>query len=430
MKRIFPTSLAPAVLVMAAALGPAGFDGAALAQTLAQTPSQTPAAPPSTRAPAEVGQPPGPDVRYVCPGGTDFSAHFAKEGDLATLTVPGQPEIELPRLRAGTGFAFGDSYYELRGRGREATLTAAGRSLRCHAAGRPGDPPRTFTGSGLTVTLFPDGTFRLREATKDAASDPVLDLGQWTQEVDGGVRLVLRGGIVPRRTFRQADGGRLIAEDGTELAQRTSPDAIEGLFQIEGLYRDAQDGGLFAECFTGRTFAVAPGGAEPDLERAWTAAAPSREAQLFFQIVGRFTDDGQIAVDRIVNLKPNGTCPPPPPRSSALRGTDWRVIEIDGDRLSYEEGRRRPTLRLEDDGKFTASTGCNSLGGEYSLNPNGLRFTAGPVTQMACAPPADTIERRFIEALGAATSAQISATTLDLKDAAGKLRLRLEARGR
>ena len=81
------------------------------------------------------GQPPGPQVMYTCPGGSDFSAAFSSDGNLATLSVPGQPEVELSRQPSGSGFAFGDSYYELRGRGREATLTAAGRSMRCHAAG-------------------------------------------------------------------------------------------------------------------------------------------------------------------------------------------------------------------------------------------------------------------------------------------------------
>ena len=331
--------------------------GAATAQTTAP-PQETPPASASGATPREEGQPPGPDVRYVCPGGTDFSAIFSKEGDLATLMVPGQPEIELPRQRSGSGFAYGDSYYELRGRGREATLTAAGRAMRCHAAGRPGDPARTFTGKDLTVTLFPDGTFRLREQRAGAA-EPTLDLGQWTQEVDGGVRLVLRGGLVARRAFRQADGGRLIADDGTELTQAATVDNIDGRFRLEGLYRDAQDGGLFAECYTGRTFSVAPKGAEPDLEHAWVEAAPSREAQLFFQIAGRFSDDGQIEVERVLNLKRNGACPPTAPRSATLRDTEWRTTEIDGERLAFGDGVRRPTLTLDDDGTFSASTGCN-----------------------------------------------------------------------
>lgn len=405
---------------------------AAAGAAIAQSPSSaSPSAPPSTTtAPQRAeGQPPGPEVRYVCPGATDFSAVFSKDGDLATLTVAGQPEIELPRQRSGSGFAYGDSYYELRGRGREATLTAAGRAMRCHAAGRPGDPPRTFAGPGLTVTLFPDGTFRLRE-TREGSTEPSLDLGQWTQEVDGGVRLILRGGLVARRAFRQADGNRLMADNGSELVQTATADKIDGRFRLEGLYRDAQDGGLFTECFTGRTYGVASSGAEPELEHAWVQAAPSREALLFFQVLGRFADGGEIEVESVLNLKPNTTCPPPPPRSAALRGTEWRVHEIDGNRLAFGDGLRRPTLTLDDEGKFSASTGCNSLGGDYTLDPDGLRFIAGPMTLAACQPPSDAVERRFIDALGAVRSAQIAATTLDLKDASGKLRLRLEARGR
>ncbi|MGQ0580909.1 MAG: META domain-containing protein [Reyranella sp.] len=398
---------------------------AAAGAAMAQAPSST-----TTTTQREEGQPPGPEVRYVCPGATDFSAIFSNDGDLATITVRGQPEIELPRQRSGSGFAYGDSYYELRGRGREATLTAAGRAMRCHAAGRPGDPPRTFAGTGLVVTLFPDGTFRLRE-TREGSTAPTLDLGQWTQEVDGGVRLILRGSVVARRAFREANDHRLIADDGAELVQAAAADKIDGRFRLEGLYRDAQDGGLFTECFTGRTYGVAPRGAEPDLEHAWVQAAPSRDAQLFFQVLGRFADDGEIEVERVLNLKPNTTCPPPPPRSAALRGTEWRILEIDGDRLAFGDGVRRPTLTLDDDGKFSASTGCNRLGGDYALDPDGLRFIAGPMTMMACAEPSsNAVERRFIDALGAAKSAQIAATTLDLKDASGKLRLRLEARGR
>jgi heat shock protein HslJ/membrane-bound inhibitor of C-type lysozyme len=397
--------------------------------TLAQGPASenpTPAAPSTT---LEQGQPPGTDVRYVCPGGTDFSAVFSSDGDLATLMVPGQPEIELPRQHSGSGFAYGDSYFELRGRGREATLTAAGRTMRCHAAGRPGEPPRTFTSPSLTVTLFPDGTFRLREH-RESTAEPILDLGQWTQEVDGGVRLILRGGTVARRIFRQADEGRLVAESGDVLTRATAYDKIDGRFRLEGLYRDSQSGGLFTECSTGRTFAVAPGGAEPDLERAWTEIAPSREAQIFTQVLGRFSSDGEIEVESLLGIKTTATCPPLAPRSAALRDTEWRVVDIGGERLAFTDGRRQPRVRLDDNGTFTASTGCNSLSGNYALDPDGLRFIAGPMTASACPPPADAIQQRFVDALGAVKSARIAATTLDLMDANGKRLLRLEAHGR
>jgi heat shock protein HslJ/membrane-bound inhibitor of C-type lysozyme len=394
--------------------------GAAEAQTSTPAPQAAVPSPPET-------QPPGLEVMYACPGGTDFAAVFSKDGDLATLTVPGQPEIELSRQQAGSGFAYSDSYYELRGRGREATLTAAGRSMRCHAVGRPGEPPRTYEGGGLTITLFPDGIFRLRD--RRGGGEPVLDLGQWMQEVDGGVRLVLRGGTVARRAFREANGDRLVTENGTELLRAPKPDLIEGNFQLAGLYRDTPTGGLFAECLTGRTYPVAPSGAEPDLERAWTEATPSRDAQLYVQVVGGFAD-GEIRIERFLSLKRDGACAPLAPRSAALRGTEWRVLEIDGERPTFDDWRQRPTLRLDDHGKYTASTGCNELVGSYELDPEGLRFLASATTLAGCAPSIGAIERRFLDALGAVRQAQLAGMTLDLLDAAGKRRLRLEARGR
>jgi heat shock protein HslJ/membrane-bound inhibitor of C-type lysozyme len=400
--------------------------GAASAQTA--TPAPPDAAPSSPAASASPdARPPGLEVMYACPGGTDFSAVFSKDGDLATLTVPGQPEIELSHQQTGSGFAYGDSYYELRGRGREATLTAAGRSMRCHAVGRPGEPPRTYEGGGLTITLFADGIFRLRE--RRDGGEPVLDLGQWFQEVDGGVRLVLRGGTVARRAFREANGDRLVAENGTELVRAAKPDPIEGPFRLAGLYRDTPNGGLFAECLTGRTYPVAPSGAEPDLEHAWTEATPSREAQLYVQVVGSF-GGSEVRIDRFLSLNHDGACAPLAPRSAALRGTEWRVVEIDGERPLFDDWRQRPTLRLDDHGKYTASTGCNSVAGSYELDPEGLRFVASAATLIGCAPSISAMERRFLDALGAVRQAQLAGLTLDLLDAAGKRRLRLEARGR
>jgi len=66
--------------------------------------------------------------------------------------------------------------------------------------------------------------------------------------------------------------------------------------------------------------------------------------------------------------------------------------------------RRRPLMRLDDPDKFTASTGCNTLSGDYVLDPAGLRFTPGPMTMMACPDPLMAVERGFMDALKAVTS--------------------------
>ena len=383
---------------------------------------------PSDPRPSPMPVPQG-EVMYSCPGGMDFASSFSSDGELATLRMPGQPDIELSRVPAGSGFAFSDSYYELRGRGREVTLTAAGRSMRCHAAGRPGNPPRTYEGGGLTVTLFPDGTFRLREK-RDGSAGPLLDLGEWAQEVEGGVRLVLRGSGGNRRAFREIGTDKLIADDGSELLRAATPDPIDGRFRLSGMYRDAQDGGLFAPCLVGRIYGVAPGGAEPELEKAWVDATPARETSLYVEIIGGFDGNNSVTVDRFIDLKRNGACPALASRGAALQDTEWRLVELDGESLTFDDWRRRPLMRLDDLGKFTASTGCNTLGGDYVLDPAGLRFTPGPMTMMACPPAETAIEKRFVAALDAIRTAQISGTTLDLVDGTGKRRMRLEARGR
>lgn len=383
--------------------------------------AQTPPAEPAAQA-----QPPAAQVMYACPGGTDFTVDFSKDGDLATISVPGQPEVELSRLRSGSGFAFGDSYYELRGRGREATLTAGGRSMRCHATGQPGEPPRTYQGAGLTITLFPDGVFRLRDRS---GANETVDLGQWAQEVDGGLRLILRGGTISRRAFREADGDKLVADNGSVLERAATADPIDDRFRLTGLYRDSQTGGLFTECLTGRTYEVAPGGAEPDMERAWTEATPSKEAQLLVEIVGRFVS-GEVRAERFLGLKRDGACPPLAPRSSALRETEWRVVEVDGEKPAYDDWRQRPRLRLDDHGRFGGSTGCNSMSGTYQLDPEGLRFAPAAVTMIGCSPALAAAEKRFLDALSAVRQAQLAGTSLDLMDGTGKRRLRLEARGR
>lgn len=369
------------------------------------------------------------EVMYACPGGMDFASSFSDDGDEAILRMPGQPDIELSRVPAGSGFAYSDSYYELRGRGREVTLTAAGRSMRCHAAGQPGDPPRTFEGGGLTVTLFPDGTFRLRER-REGSAEPMLDLGEWALEVEGGVRLILRGGTGNRRAFRETGTDKLVADDGSELLKTATPDPIDGQFRLSGMYRDAQDGGLFAPCLVGRTYGVAPGGAEPELEKAWVDATPSRETSLYVEIMGSFDKNNSVTVDRFLGLKRGGACPALAARGAALRDTEWRLVELDGERPAFDDWRRRPLMRLDDLDKFTASTGCNTLSGDYVLDPAGLRFAPGPMTMMACPPAETAIEKRFVAALDAIRTAQIAGTTLDLIDGTGKRRMRLEARGR
>jgi len=387
------------------------------------------------------GTPPVGDVVYVCPGGQDFTARFAADGELATLMVPGQPDLELTRQVSGSGFAFGDSYFELRGRGREVTLAQrGGGSMRCHAAGQPGQPARSFADASgaLTVTLLPDGLFRLRERRPN--EPPRTDHGLWSEEVDGGLRLVLRGAASGRRSFRQGAAGELLAIDppgSVDLAPLPAVDPIDEPFRLSGMFRVAPEGGVFSECTTGRLFRPLASDAELALERAWTERAPARETTLHATILARFAGDGRLAVEEFVGLRPGESCPAPPTPGAALRGTEWRVVEIDGQPLVVESGRRQPRLVLDETGRYSGTTGCNTMSGGYTLDAAGLRFAATAVTKMDCGEEARVVEARFLAALALVRQAKLAGTTLDLFDPAmpgatptGLRRLRLEARGR
>jgi copper homeostasis protein (lipoprotein) len=241
--------------------------------------------------------------------------------------------------------------------------------------------------------------------------------------------MVLRASTTARRAFREAGGDRLVDEKGTELQRQAQADPVDGLFRVIGMYRDTNNGGLFTECLTGRTFELAPNAVEAELQKTWTDVTPSKQAQIFVDIEARLIK-GEVAAERLLAFKRDGTCPAPPPRSAALRDTEWRLVEIDNEKPTYEDWRQRPRLRLDEQGSYSGSAGCNALVGSYQLDAEGLRFLPGAATLMACPPAVAAAEQRFLSALADVRQAQVSGVTLDLLDGAGKRRLRFEARGR
>jgi putative lipoprotein len=114
---------------------------------------------------------------------------------------------------------------------------------------------------------------------------------------------------------------------------------------------------------------------------------------------------------------------------AALVGTYWRAVEIDGETVTPQPEKREVHLVLTAEGKrASGSTGCNRFTSAFEQTGDGFRFSDKmAVTKMACPPPINTQEMAFLGALRATAAAQVSGNTLTLKDAAGKVVMRLEA---
>jgi heat shock protein HslJ len=100
--------------------------------------------------------------------------------------------------------------------------------------------------------------------------------------------------------------------------------------------------------------------------------------------------------------------------SESLRGTSWTLVEVDGEMLpAKEDGRAAELVFLEED-RFAGSVGCNRVLGGVEHGAGTLKMMPGPMTMMACPPPLDRLEPRFVAVLGEVTGWRRTPEMLDL----------------
>jgi heat shock protein HslJ len=113
---------------------------------------------------------------------------------------------------------------------------------------------------------------------------------------------------------------------------------------------------------------------------------------------------------------------------AALTGTYWRAVAIDGSPAVQLPKKREAHMMFMAEGKrVSGSTGCNRFTGTFTQTGDSLTFSPLATTKMACPPAQDAQERAFLAALQATSAMHLDGNTLELKDASGKVRLRLEA---
>jgi copper homeostasis protein (lipoprotein) len=233
------------------------------------------------------------------------------------------------------------------------------------------------------------------------------------------------------------DGREIQSELNYNLARAGQFEFFEVKASMRGMYSYMADAGIFSECLTGRKFPVAQESDNAALEVAYLQARqqPGEALLINFEgkIVRRPAMEGEreqevMVVDHFNNVWPGETCAPQSPLPR-LEQTYWKLVELSGKSIAAEAGTREAYLQLSP-GEAAAggSTGCNRMTGKYELDGQNLHFSKMATTRMACPEVLMAQESAFLKALEAVAVWRISGDQLELKNAAGVVLARFEAK--
>jgi copper homeostasis protein (lipoprotein) len=297
------------------------------------------------------------------------------------------------------------------------------------------------------LDLFQQGNFQLR-MTQVGLPEPNRfdDVGRWTQERDTG-RILLRGVREARVYLMPVDGGAALrkldmagkpveSSRNDRLARLPKYAPIEPRLAFTGMFRYMADAAGITLCADGRRLPVAMEGDYRALEAAYRQSGTQPGQPVLASIEGVIAqrpsmEESQppratLVVDRFVNVWPRETCGNTL-ADAALRGTYWKLVRLGESPVSVVAGQREAHLTLASDApRLSGSGGCNRLAGGFELDGDTLRFSPVAGTRMAC-PEGMEQEKRFLDALGLAQRYRIHGSHLELLDAQGTTRARLEA---
>ena len=103
----------------------------------------------------------------------------------------------------------------------------------------------------------------------------------------------------------------------------------------------------------------------------------------------------------------------PPVPDAALIGPVW-VLEslIDGDVVSSTAGQA--TVQLHPDGKLTASTGCRTVTGSYTVSGSHVDVTLDPFDAIGCADEVGNQDTQVLAVLGGGFEVAIAGDSMTL----------------
>ncbi len=183
----------------------------------------------------------------------------------------------------------------------------------------------------LTVTLFPDGSWRLRRTYKGADKGQdrsVYEIGRRESSDTDRSRLILQGMGEPLQLrFVAGDRLQLLDRDAHPIASKANDllalqatvDTVPGPMPLRGLYTYKADAASFQECLTGRTLPILPVAAGTALQSAYLAVRHKPGAPVLVSLTGTFVDRSpepgapvreHLIVTQVERLAPDEGCIP------------------------------------------------------------------------------------------------------------------------
>ena len=107
-------------------------------------------------------------------------------------------------------------------------------------------------------------------------------------------------------------------------------------------------------------------------------------------------------------------------QSIGIEGRTWKLVSFGLTRMAVPKGA---SIRFEA-GQYSGHGGCNGVGGDYTLEGEKIKLSAGFSTMMAC--PELDLEHKYMKVLSEVDSYKIEGDILDL-EGKGHLLLRFKA---
>lgn len=287
----------------------------------------------------------------------------------------------------------------------------------------------------MTLTVFPDGLFRLSErfAGDTGGNEVFQDLGRWS--LQGSSHLILRGrGSTPRHLRVLPDGRlRLLDSQGKALVgirdyvlnRQAQLDLQTGPMRLLGFYIP-EGRGAFTECLTSQVLPLAREGATQDMVNAYADLVRREHVKgpVLMDVTGRFLVPmpprqaaGGLVVTRLERVVPGGTCLNGPMAPlQPLNETRWELLAVNGQPARAPVMGARAYLMLRPDGRLSGATGCNTLGGTYQQDGARLSFDRLVVTRMGCPGAAQVQEQAMLNAVRQTKQFRMVSNQLELSD--------------